>query len=231
MLRALDLFCGAGGASMGLHRAGFDVTGLDIKPQPHYPFRFVQGDALRPPFNLADFDFIWASPPCQHYTLANNRDVRGLHPDLVEAVRLMLQGGGTAWVIENVPHAPIRADVVLDGTMFPELKTIRRRHFECSFPAPFALGFNTTGLVGRRGWKTATGGGLSSHSRAARRRWGLPVHDATQDVAKAMGIDWMKSRPEISEAIPPAYAEYIARAWLAQRPATYRDISNREQAT
>jgi len=212
---ALDLFCGAGGVSTGLHRAGFEVIGVDIKPQPHYPFAFVQADALRPPFDLTRFDFIWASPPCEHFTLSNNRDVRNLHPDLIEPVRLLLAASGRLTCIENVPMAPIRPDVVLDGTMFPGLRVIRRRHFEVSFSVPLTLGFNARNHVGRHGWCTALDGTLSSHSRASRKRHGLAQYDTPAMVAEAMGIDWTTDRHGVGRAIPPAYSEFIGRAALA----------------
>lgn len=92
--KALDLFCGAGGASMGLRQAGFDLTGVDLRPQPRYPFSFVQGDALGA--DLRDFDFVWASPPCQAYSSCRVMTGRA-YPDLVEAVRNKLKawGGGS----------------------------------------------------------------------------------------------------------------------------------------
>jgi DNA (cytosine-5)-methyltransferase 1 len=209
--RALDLFCGAGGAAMGLYRAGFDVTGIDNRPQPRYPFRFIQADALKPPVRLEDFDLVWASPPCQAFTLANNGDARGLHADLIEPVRTMLASFHGPTVIENVPPAPIRPDVVLDGGMFPELRVIRRRHFECSFPVAFVMGMPVRGAVSRLGYATALDGTLSSHSRAARRKQGRPTRDSSEYVAAAMGIDWTSNRHEVGQAIPPAYSEHIGR--------------------
>lgn len=199
--RALDLFCGAGGASMGLHRAGFDVTGVDRRPQPRYPFRFVQADALNPPFDLSQFDFIWASPPCQKYSWAAKRwDVE--RADLVAPTRAMLEAACVTFTIENVVGAPIRADIVLTGPMFG-LEVIRRRHFENSFfcLAPPRVRPNGSVLTGE--YVTVAGHGGNNikgrGSRAAKQR--------------AMGIAWMDDA-ELNEAIPPAYSEFIGKAAL-----------------
>jgi len=197
---------------MGIWRAGFDVVGVDIEPQPRYPFAFVQADALRPPFDLRQFDFIWASPVCKQFTSAGGyqRDYCGtVYPNQIQATRDLLRSSRTLTCIENVPQAPIRADLVLDGTMFPALKVIRRRHFELSFPAPFALGFDARGHVLGHGWCCVVGNGTPSWLfkrgiRSTRDQWRV-----------AMGIDWM-TKAELSQAIPPAYSEFIARAAIAQ---------------
>ena len=204
MLKALDLFCGAGGAARGLQMAGFHVTGIDIRPQPRYAGDlFIQADALRPPVRLADFDFVWASPPCQAHSLgAVWRGTAGSHPDLIAATRDMLAAAGVPSVIENVPRAPLRRDLVLRGEMFG-LKVCRERVFElsdfwCLQPVlPFR------GSIKRGDFVTVAGhGGDGSNSLKVWRQ--------------AIGIDWM-SKEETAEAVPPAYSHYIARAWLAQQ--------------
>lgn len=104
--RLLDLFCGAGGAAMGYHRAGFDVVGVDIKPQKHYPFEFHQGDALE--YVAAhghEYDVIHASPPCQGYSEETPLEYRGNHPRMIGAVRDALQKIGKPYIIENVDGA------------------------------------------------------------------------------------------------------------------------------
>jgi DNA (cytosine-5)-methyltransferase 1 len=194
--RALDLFCGAGGASMGLYRAGFDVTGVDIKPQPRYPFRFVQADALQPPFRLSDFDFIWASPPCQAFTRAQRIHGRA-HPDLLTPTRRMLQVGGASWVIENVPGAPMRASYVLCGSQFGERRLKRHRWFECSWPA-----FDLLPSCNHMDGNLVSVFGHGGH-----------IYHGIADWHRVMGIDWM-TRDELAQAIPPAYAEFIGRAAL-----------------
>ena len=142
--RLLDLFCGAGGASTGYSRAGFDVVGVDIKQQKNYPFRFHQCDAFE--FMLAhgkEFDVIHASPPCQAYSKISKVN-GGTYPDLVAKIRDALIATGKPYVIENVPGAPLGPSIVLCGTMFG-LKTPcgtelrRHRYFECSHALMVAL--------------------------------------------------------------------------------------------
>jgi DNA (cytosine-5)-methyltransferase 1 len=196
-MRALDLFCCAGGASMGLRHAGFDVVGVDIHPQPHYPFEFYQADALT--FPLDGFDFIWASPPCQAFTLAQR--IRGnSHPDLISPIRERLASAGALYVIENVPGAPLINPIELCGAMFPGLRTYRHRLFECSFsceqPAhpPHDAPLRKMGRKPRDGEFIHVVGNFSG----------------AEDARRAMGISWMP-RDKLREAVPPAYAEYIGR--------------------
>ncbi len=205
---ALDLFCGAGGASMGLHQAGFDVVGVDHHPQPNYPFTFVRGDALGPPLDLDRFAFIWASPPCQAYSSAAAYSRRRVaYPALIGDVRHLLAGTRAFTCIENVPQAPLHPDLVLDGTMFPQLKVIRKRVFELNWKPPFLLGFNISRLL-HEGWSCVAGGGRPSGVPKEANAW-----STVEAQKKAMGIDWM-TRRELTQAIPPAYAEFIGRAAL-----------------
>lgn len=208
-LRALDLFSGAGGAARGLRDAGFHVVGVDIKPQPRYAGdQHIVADAMAYP--LEGFDLIWASPPCQRYSVhCRNMGTADQHPDHLPGIRERLRASGAHWVIENVPGAPMRADLVLCGSMFG-LQVIRHRRFECSFAIPSLVprcqhSGNEVPVYGH--------GTPSWH----RKRHGRNFHLA--DRAAAMGIDWM-SRDELAESIPPAYSDFIGRlAMHALRPA------------
>jgi DNA (cytosine-5)-methyltransferase 1 len=197
----LDLFCGAGGAAMGYHRAGFDVVGVDIEPQPHYPFEFHQGDALVTLQAYIDTGVTWAaaihaSPPCKAHTKTGwsyHFDYHSDHADLLTPTRQLLENAGVPWVIENVPGAPMRVDLMLCGSQFG-LGVRRHRWFEFSHP-PFEL---MAPCVHPRHVVTPLGN--PNAARGSRREW-----------ADAMGIDWMTSAAELSQAIPPAYTEYIGR--------------------
>ncbi len=131
--RALDLFCCAGGAGMGLHRAGFLVHGVDIAHQPNYPFLFTQGDALQ--FDVNSYDFVWASPPCQkHSRMSGCRNgLREKYPSLIAAIREKLKSWGGPYIIENVVGAPLDSPLMLCGAMFG-LATYRHRIFESNIP-------------------------------------------------------------------------------------------------
>lgn len=195
----MDLFCGAGGAAMGYHRAGFDVLGVDIKPQPNYPFEFVQADALSWEYKFARgwVNAIHASPPCQAFT--NARVIHGReHGDLLTPTRALLEQTGLPWVIENVPGAPMRPDLVLCGTQFEGLsdehgQLVRHRWFEFSDPSLSP----TLTLACRHDRPTVSVFGHGGH-----------VYHGVESWKANMGIDWM-TRDEMAQAIPPAYTELI----------------------
>lgn len=211
--RALDLFCGAGGAAMGYHKAGFNMVGVDIEPQPHYPFEFIQADALE---FLAEhgheFDFIHASPPCQAYCRISGRSrkaQRRKYPDLVKPTRDALMVTGVPWVMENVEEAPLINPVCLCGSMFG-LDVRRHRHFESSIvilapPCDHSKQlprFRT--LDSRRAGKLACVIGVHGH---------LNYPGEFELRCAAMGIDWMTNE-ELTQAIPPAYTEFIGRQMM-----------------
>ena len=203
-LKALDLFCGAGGASKGLADAGFEVTGVDIVRRKNYPFAFIEGDALKA--DTTGYDLIWASPPCQAYTQAalSQRNAGKVYPDLMAATRAKLEASGVPFIIENTPGAPMRVDVVLCGSMFG-LRLVRHRWFECSFPI-FRL---FTPCVHHPNPIVATGHGTPTWSRIKN---GGKCYKITE-VRDAMGIHWM-NRGELSQAIPPAYSRWLAEQFL-----------------
>lgn len=193
---------------MGLHRAGFDVIGVDIEPQPRYPFRFVQADALRPPFDLSRFDFIWASPPCQRWTPeAQQHGTTEDHPDCIGPTRDLVRASGRPYCMENVPRSPLLTTLVLTGEMFG-LNTYRRRHFEASYQILAAAPGRPFGPKSRPGSVTITG-----HSGGSSKRDGWSNGDKAAWQA-AIGIDWMTNE-EMAAAVPPAYSEFIGRAALA----------------
>lgn len=205
----LDTFCGAGGAGMGYHLAGFEVVGVDIRKQRNYPFRFIQGNALE---YIATFghlyDAIHASPPCQGYSRAGRLagKHRKQHPDLIAPVRELLKQTGKVYVIENVAEAPLENSIMLCGAQFG-LEVYRHRFFEIN-PDPLLMPWHpkhqdSVPPAGRgrsaKGYMSMTAGGITGVSRAER--------------FKAMGITWKMTLAELNESIPPAFTQYVG-TWL-----------------
>jgi DNA (cytosine-5)-methyltransferase 1 len=202
--KLLDLFCGAGGAAMGYHRAGFDVTGVDIRPQPRYPFPFVQADAMTYP--LDGYDAIHASPPCQVFSDAGTTR-KADHPDLLTPTRARLEASGLAYVIENIPLAPMPTGVLLCGATFG-LPIVRHRRFEIH-PDPV--------LVPSVCHQTRHGHAVDHGPRFypyAQGNW----EAAWKEHVLPVVWPWM-TLAEAGQAIPPAYTEYIGGQLLGEFPA------------
>jgi len=195
--RLLDLFCGAGGAAEGYHRAGFDVTGVDLVQQPRYPYEFTRDDAMNVP--LGGYDAYHASPPCHDHILRKPAAADGTGW-MLAAIRQRFETTGRPWVIENVPGAPMRADYTLCGCMFG-LAVRRERWFETSWHAftlrpPCDHHRPAVSVYGH--------GGKRSHMRGG----DLGAYVDLAETRTAMGIAWMTAR-ELSQAIPPAYTQLI----------------------
>lgn len=221
-MRLLDLFCGAGGAAMGYHRAGFEVIGVDLKPMPRYPFEFIQADAIEylSETLAVGFDAIHASPPCQAYSRLRHlpwlkdREYWDSIPPTLAALEVV----GLPWVLENVEDAPLPNSITLCGTMF-DLPVYRHRRFlsseyvfrpehakhqhtlaqgRASMATRYAKTSGVTGVF----IKEINRGSLAGHATGAKATGAL------------MGIDWM-NRAELAQSIPPAYTEWIGRQLMA----------------
>lgn len=217
--KLLDLFSGAGGCSVGYHRAGFDVTGVDREAHPDYPYQLIEADALT---ILADtelldgFNLVHASPPCQGYTTMSNRwrgngGIADSHDNLIHEVRHYLKQWGGTYVIENVPGArkDMRSPVTLRGGMFG-LNVDRPRLFETNVDLgptpPHAKPANPVGVYGKLDGRRLFTRKDGTQQRAAR---------TLEEGQAAMGIDWMQWH-DLTEAIPPAYTEWIGRELMTQ---------------
>ena len=226
----LDLFSCAGGAAAGYERAGFEIVGVDITPQPRYPYRFVQADVMDlTPEWVSTFDAVHASPPCQAYSDLVSRNPGRYYPELIEPTRRLLEESDCPYVIENVEGAPLKDYITLCGTMFQGLRVLRHRLFESNVmllapehSAPHPICHTLDKRKRHYGktdeWKdfVSVNGGGNCSVAAAR---------------DAMGIDWM-TKSELNEAIPPAYTEYLGRQLFAYvksfRQGKAQGISTRE---
>lgn len=217
-LKLLDLYCKAGGCSAGYARAGFEVVGVDINPQPNYPFEFIQADALeilKDEAFISQFDAIAASPPCQfhtkakHLAQARNGGKYGDHLDLIPQTRELLNKTGKPYIIENVAGAPLNNPVKLSGSQFKNLYTQRERWFESNFelkePETPRKPMKTPSAgngIGEDGSISIVGSGgvRELNAKQITLYWGFAMG----------GIDWM-NRAELAEAIPPAYTEFLGK--------------------
>jgi len=198
--RLLDMGCCAGGAGRGYALAGFEVTGIDLQPQPRYPYLFIQADMFT--FPLDGFDAYHVSPHCQRYSIVSlfHTGTRENYPDHIDSIRERLSATGKPYVIENVAGSPVRKDIMLCGAMFG-LRTYRHRYFESN-----VLLFQPPHPKHRQ--RAADAARIPQGDEY----WSICGHFGHKHEAQAaMGIDWMATQHEIAQALPPAYTEWVGR--------------------
>jgi DNA (cytosine-5)-methyltransferase 1 len=210
----LDLFCCAGGAGVGYWRAGFDVVGVDIQPRPNYPFEFIQADALDVMRERCqEFHLVHASPPCQSQcTLTKGTNKGRRYVDLIPQMRELCLWFGVDWVMENVNGAALRKDLTLCGEQFG-LGVIRHRHFElgqvgADLPKQPAHKSHRGPVRGWRHGVWRDGPYIAAYGKGGGK-------GTVAEMQRAMGITWTDVHEELTEAIPPAYTEWIGRQWIA----------------
>lgn len=207
-VKTLDLYCCGGGASVGLHQAGFEVTGVDIEKQKNYPFKFIKANVLGLNIDfLKKFDLIWASPPCQQYTQAGTQWRREgkEYPDLIESTRAILKRSGKPYIIENVPGSPLIQPIELCGSMFG-LRTYRHRLFETNFPVkqPMHMAHQ---------FKNAKMGRPPKDDEYLQ----IVGHFSGVSLAQEiMGLPNL-NQYELAQAIPPVYSKYLAEEYLKKK--------------
>jgi hypothetical protein len=203
----LDLFCGAGGAGMGYHQAGFEVVGVDIAPQPSYPFEFVQADALEFLAREATstrWAAIHASPPCQSSSALTKGTNKGReHPDLIPQTRELLARFRGPTFIENVQGSELRKNLILCGEMFG-LNVIRHRYFEINGVLVLQADHNPHRgrVAGFRHGARHEGPYVAAYGHGGGK-------GTVQQWKDGLGIQWMRTKKELAESIPPAYTKYI----------------------
>lgn len=200
----LDLFCGAGGAAMGYHQSGLftNILGIDLFPQPRYPFYFIQDDVFHflETNNLEMFDFIHASPPCQGYAWCGTQWRSCANSYFISRIRDILEDTGKPYVIENVITKELKNPLILNGLMFG-LNTIRTRYFETSFPISQPPIPKPRGTIKGKNNKLVTCAGHGGHGSNHFEDWRI-----------ALQISWMNKK-ELTQAIPPAYTKYISKEY------------------
>lgn len=214
--KLLDLFCCAGGCSMGYYDAGFDVIGVDKTPRRDYPFEFIEADALELLTNTAfldTFDVVHASPPCQRYSRSASATKRAdQHPDLVPPTRAALKAWGGPYVIENVPGAPLVDPVMLCGWAMGLRHIKRHRLFETNLPlmSPGCLCPNgdTVSVFGHSG--------EDRRKSTKNERGGLWGHVPISEVRDLMRVPWITERDAVSESIPPPYTHFLGEQIIEQ---------------
>lgn len=204
-MKILDLYCCCGGSSVGLSDGGKNrVVGVDIENNHNYPFEFIHSDIFKLEESFFDeFDFIWASPPCQQFSIGSKRWLNlgySMPPNLIPQTRELLLKTGKKFIIENVPNAPIRRDLRLCGEMFG-LRVIRHRHFETNFSIPQPKHIKHKPKLGKHSYYSQIAGhGGDSYS--------YKIEDWKKDI----GIDWVNDKEHLVEMIPPSYSNYVVNS-------------------